>query len=395
LAEAVATAEPDWLVERRRKGASLARELELPTPKAKGWEFTDLSDLDLDSYAPGAGTVDGLEGLATEDGGPLVLPLAVAVERVPELVTGRFGSIVSSDDPFVARNERDWTNGVLVYVPRGERLAEPLRLSVLQEGDGSLGWRTLIVLEEEAQAEVWERYATADGDAEGLFNGVVELSVGPGANLRYVCEQELSDRTWVFATQRAELARDASLEWVALGFGSARGKVRMETELGGAGSSAKVTGAYAGAGRQHLDFDTTQEHAAPHTTSDLAFRGVLADRATAVWRGMIRVDPGAQQTDAFQESRNLLLSKRAHADAIPGLEIEANDVRCTHAAAIAQIDPEQLFYLRTRGMLQPQAERLIIDGFLQELAERTGEGPLREALSEALDRRLAKILAEA
>jgi Fe-S cluster assembly protein SufD len=266
---------------------------------------------------------------------------------------------------------------------------------VLQEGDGSLGWRALIVLEEEAQAEVWERYATGDGDAEGLFNGVVELSVGPGANLRYVCEQELSDRTWVFATQRAELARDASLEWVALGFGSARGKVRMETELGGPGSSAKVTGAYAGAGRQHLDFDTTQEHAAPHTTSDLAFRGVLADRATAVWRGMIRVDPGAQQTDAFQESRNLLLSKRAHADAIPGLEIEANDVRCTHAAAVAQVDLEQLFYLRTRGMPQPQAERLIIDGFLQELAERTGGGPLREALSEALDRRLGEILAEA
>jgi Fe-S cluster assembly protein SufD len=169
----------------------------------------------------------------------------------------------------------------------------------------------------------------------------------------------------------------------------------METKLGGPGSSAKVTGAYAGAGRQHLDFDTTQEHAAAHTTSDLAFRGVLADRATAVWRGMIRVDPGAQQTDAFQESRNLLLSKRANADAIPGLEIEANDVRCTHAAAIAQIDPEQLFYLRTRGMPLPQAERLIIDGFLQELAERTGEGPLREALSDALDRRLAKILADA
>src|SRR5205814_9072796 len=173
----------------------------------------------------------------------------------------------------------------------------------------------------------WKRYASAGDEGEGRFNGVVERWVGAGASLRYVCEQELSDRTWVFATQRAELERDASLEWVALGFGSARGKVRMETKLSGPGSSAKVTGAYAGAGRQHLDFDTTQEHAAEHTTSDLAFRGALADRATAVWRGMIRVDPGAQRTDAFQESRNLLLSKRAHADAIPGLEIEADDVR--------------------------------------------------------------------
>src|SRR5204862_3329490 len=236
-----------------------------------------------------------------------------------------------------------------------------------------LDWRTLIVLEEGADAEVWERYRSADAEGEGLFNGVVELWVGPGASLRYVCEQELSDRSWVFATQRAELERDASLEWLALGFGSARGKVRMEARLSGQGSSAKVTGAYLGTGTQHLDFDTTQEHAAAHTTSDLAFRGVLSDRATAVWRGMIRVDPGAQQTDAFQESRNLLLSKAAHADAIPGLEILANDVRCTHAAAIAQIDREQLFYLMSRGLRREQATRLVIDGFLLALVDRFAE----------------------
>jgi Fe-S cluster assembly protein SufD len=284
---------------------------------------------------------------------------------------------------------------VLVYVPRGQRLVEPVRLSVLQDAaGGALDWRALIVLEEGAEAEVWERYGADSDELEGLFNGVVELKVGPGANLRYVCEQELSERSWVFATQRAELLRDASLDWVALGFGSAGGKVRMETKLAGPGSSAKVTGAYAGAGTQHLDFDTTQEHAAEHTTSDLAFRGVLSDRATAVWRGMIRVDPGAQQTDAFQECRNLLLSPKAHADAIPGLEIEANDVRCTHAAAIAQVDRDQLFYLRSRGLPEPQAKRLIIDGFLQELAERTAEGPVREALASALDRRLGEILSE-
>jgi Fe-S cluster assembly protein SufD len=374
----------------------LARELDLPTAKDKGWEFTDLSGLDLDSYAPAAGTVEGVsQGTDSADGPPVVMPLAEAAGQLGDIVRERFGSVVPAGDPFVARNEANWRSGALVYVPRGTRLEEPLELSVLHEGDGSgLDWRTLIVLEEGADAEVWERYRSANSDGEGLFNGVVELWVGPGANLRYVCGQELSNRTWVFATQRAELERDASLEWVALGFGSARGKVRMETKLGGPGSSAKVTGAYAAAGRQHLDFDTTQEHAAAHTTSDLAFRGVLADRATAVWRGMIRVDPGAQQTDAFQESRNLLLSKRAHADAIPGLEIEANDVRCTHAAAVAQVDPEQLYYLRARGMPEPQAKRLIIDGFLQELAERTREGPLREALSAALDRRLAEILPE-
>ena len=255
------------------------------------------------------------------------------------------------------------------------------RRSVSQSGSTTEG----------AEAEVWERYAS---EGEGLFNGVVELIVGQSATLRYVCQQDLSERSWVFATQRAEVERDANLEWVALGFGSARGKVRMETKLAGRGSSAKVTGAYAGSGTQHLDYDTTQEHAGEDTNSDLAFRGVLGDRATAVWRGMIRVDPGAQRTDAFQESRNLLLSDKAHADAIPGLEIEADDVRCTHAAAIAQVDAEQLFYLSSHGLSEAEAKRLVIEGFLQELVERTAEGPIRDSLAGELERRLGELLAE-
>jgi Fe-S cluster assembly protein SufD len=227
-----------------------------------------------------------------------------------------------------------------------------------------------------------------------VFNVVTELVVGDGARLRYVCGQNLSERSWIFGAQRAEVGRDGYLDWVALGFGSARGRVRMETRLGGEGAEARVTGAYATHARQHIDFDTTQEHAAPHTTSDLAFRGVLQGRSTAVWKGNIIVDPGAQKTDAFQESRNLLLSKRAHADAIPGLEIQANDVRCTHAAAVAQVDPEQLFYLRSHGMRDDVAKRLVIEGFLAALVERFEEGPVRERLADALERRLALVLAD-
>ncbi len=153
-----------------------------------------------------------------------------------------------------------------------------------------------------------------------------------------------------------------------------------------------MTGGYAGGTGQHLDYDTTQEHAAPNTFSDLAFRGVLGGTATAVWRGMIRVDPGAQGTDAFQESRNLLLSTDAHADAIPGLEIEADDVRCTHAAAIAQIDRDQLFYLTSRGLDPGAAKSLIVEGFLESLVERLAAGPVREEISAALEQRLAEIL---
>jgi Fe-S cluster assembly protein SufD len=392
LANAVAArAEPDWLTERRRKGASFASELPLPGAKTKGWEFTDLAGLDLDAYSPAAGAVRLEDGGAAE-AGALVLPLEVALSERGETLHEHLGSLVSIEDPFVSRNDAGWEDGVLVYVPRGVRVPEPIEISAIQSAAGTaLNWRTLIVLEEGAEAEVWEDYRSAD-ELDALLNAVVELRVGDGARLRYVCKQEISQGSWIFATQRAEVGRDGSLDWTALGFGSSRGKVRMETKLAGQGAEARVTGAYVGGGRQHLDFDTTQEHAAPNTTSDLAFRGVLADRGTAVWRGMIRVDPGAQRTDAFQESRNLLLSTKAHADAIPGLEIEANDVRCTHAAAVAQIDREQLFYLRARGLDEEAAKQLIVEAFLEALVERLAEGRVREEVSGALERRLGEIL---
>jgi Fe-S cluster assembly protein SufD len=393
LASTVAArAEPDWLSERRRKGASLAQELALPNPKQKGWEFTDLEGLELEAYTPTLGAA-GVEDGGAAEAGALVLPLEVAVSERGAELREHLGSLVSIEDPFVARNDAGWESGVLVYVPRGVTVPEPIEISAIQSAAGTaLNWRTLVVLEEGAEAEVWEGYGSEDDELDAILNSVVELRVGDGARLRYVCTQDISEQSWVFATQRAEVGRDGSLDWTALGFGSARGKVRMETKLAGPGAEARVTGAYAGGGRQHLDFDTTQEHAAPNTTSDLAFRGVLADRSTAVWRGMIRVDPDAQQTDAFQESRNLLLSTKAHADAIPGLEIEANDVRCTHAAAVAQIDREQLFYLKARGLEEEGAKRLIIEGFLEALVERLAEGKVRAEVSGALERRLGEIL---
>ena len=380
--------EPAWLEERRRRGAALTETLPLPDQRAKGWEFTDLSGLDIGSYegvAPDA-QVSGAEGAT-------VVSLADAVASHAELLEAKLGSLVPVEDPFVARNEAGWTDGVLVHVPAGVRVADPIRIEVPVDTAGTaVSWRTLVVLEEGAEAEVWEHWSSPADGLEAMLNSVVELSVGQAATLRYVNTQDISEDAWIFATQRAEVERDGRLDWAALGFGSARGKVRMETKLAGPGSEARVTGGYAGGPGQHLDYDTTQEHAAPNTNSDLAFRGVLAAGATAVWRGMIKVDPGAQQTDAFQESRNLLLSTEAHADAIPGLEILADDVRCTHAAAIAQVDKEQLFYLTSRGLGDAAAKGLIIEGFLEALVERLAEGPVRDEVSAALEQRLQQIL---
>ncbi|HEY1521983.1 MAG TPA: Fe-S cluster assembly protein SufD [Solirubrobacteraceae bacterium] len=395
-------ASPVALAERRARAERLADELELPSFKGRpGWEFTDISGLELDSYGPAAGGPGAADVQPLFDvvsppelpSGVIVSTIDEAAESHPELIERHLGTIVAPDDLFVARNEARFTGGAFVYVPRGVAVEEPIVLTAVQSAASTeLDRRTLIVLEEGAQAEVWEQYLSGAAELDAVFNVVTELAVGDGANLRYVSGQALSESSWIFGAQRAEVGRDGSLDWVALGFGSARGRVRMETKLAGEGAEARVTGAYASRGRQHIDFDTTQEHAAPNTTSDLAFRGVLTGRSTAVWKGNIIVDPGAQKTDAFQDSRNLLLSKRAHADAIPGLEIQANDVRCTHAAAVAQVDPEQLFYLRSHGLDLDVARRLVVEGFLAALVERFQDGPVRERLAAALERRLAAVL---
>ncbi|HWD70212.1 MAG TPA: Fe-S cluster assembly protein SufD [Solirubrobacteraceae bacterium] len=344
----------------------MADVLEFPTFKGRpGWEFTDISALDVDAYeltavhpAWGSDAPGSLWALPAME-----LPAGVEVKLDAGEAT--------------------------VTVGRGVVLEQPIALtSVVAEGKlGNL--RTRVVLEAGAQAEVWEQYLSA-GDC--LLNLATEITIGDNATLRYVSGQNLSEQAWIFGAQHATVGRDARLDWVALGFGSKSGHVLMQTRLAGEGAEARVTGAYATHGSQHIDFDTTQEHAAPNTTSDLAFRGVLQGRSSAVWKGNIIVDPGAQKTDAFQDSRNLLISKRAHADSIPGLEIQANDVRCTHAAAVAQVDPEQLFYLRSHGLPEDEAKRLVIEGFLAALVERFEVGPVREVLAAALERRLESIL---
>ena len=389
---------------RRQAAAARIASVPLPTFRGKaGWEFTPLGKLDLDALPPApSGAAEGATLLLDAPGGTaeaavpdgaLVMSLADAVEQHPELVAAHLGTLVDADSALVVRNDAHWTDGTFVYVPRNVVLDAPVLIANVHEQAGTaLYTRTLVVLEEGAEAEVWDQTVSADAESEGVVNGVVELVVGQNARLRYVGGQDVNEQTWVFGTQRAVVERDGHLEWVTLGFGGKDGKVFLETKLAGAGAHAAVTGAYATRGRQHVDFDTLQEHAAVNTTSDLAFRGILDGRSTAVWRGMIQVDKGAQQTDAFQECRNLLLSKRAHADAIPGLEILADDVRCTHAAAIAQIDPEQLFYLRSHGLPKAGAHRLVVEGFLGALLERFGEGAVRDAVAVALDRRLAAVL---
>jgi Fe-S cluster assembly protein SufD len=374
--------------------------LPLPTKREEHWRFTDLSGFDPDSFAAnGASEIaapDTLLELETA-GVAVVGEAGITIERAPDGIIFSalpedhplLYSLVGSDEKFAAHNAALWRNGLLVQVPRGVVLEQPLyvRIANAVEG-GALFWRLLVVAEPASCFTVIEEYVSASPELNAYSNGAVEIVVEDGAKVEYVSLQNLSRATWHFASHHGKVGRDAELDWVAGGFGSAKGKVRIQNDLAGPGATSRVTGAYFADGTQHLDYDTFQEHIAPNTTSDFAFKGALRDEATAVWRGMIRVEEGAQKTNAYQENRNLLLSKTAHADSIPGLEILANDVRCTHGATLGQVDREQLFYLMARGLSRQEAERLIVRGFFQDVLDRVELEPVRDALGAALEARI-------
>jgi len=379
----------------RDEAAKRFEELPLPTTADEHWRFTDLRGFDPSSL-PANGHVQG-QSLAMLDldvaGRARVTETGIEIVSAPEGVTFEAlpldypAEIVPDDDKFAVENLSRWQHGLLVHVPKGVELEKPLYVQVTSSG-GSLYWRMVVRADEGARFTLIEDLGSASKDTLAYTNAVVELFVAPAAKIEYVSLQNLSKETWHFGRHRARLERDSELDWVLGGFGSKRGKVWIENDLVGQGATSRVTGAYFADGDQHLDYDTFQEHAAPNTESDFAFKGALREKATAVWRGMIRVEENAQKTNAYQENRNLLLSNEAHADSIPGLEIMANDVRCTHGATLGRIDREELFYLMARGLSRAEAERLIVRGFFQDVLDRIELEPVREALADALEARI-------
>jgi Fe-S cluster assembly protein SufD len=389
------------------KAAAVARyeELPLPTTADEHWRFTDLRGFDPESFVRnGHGLVPGTEtrlpeGMLDVDvsGLALVGEGGITIARdAPEGVTfepledhERLGQLVGTDEKFAAHNAAVWEHGLLVVVSKGVELEQPLAVRVVNSvDDGALFFRLLVIAEAESRFSLIEEYASSSSELAGYTNSVTELYVEQAAKLEYVSIQNLSRETWHFASHHARVERDAELDWVAGGFGSKKGKVWIQNDLTGQGATSRVTGAYFADADQHLDYDTYQLHAAPNTTSDFAFKGALRDEATAVWRGMIRVEEDAQRTNAYQENRNLMLSPTTHAVPIPGLEILANDVRCTHGATVGQVDREQLFYLMARGLSRGEAERLIVRGFFTDVLDRIELEPVREALGEALEARI-------
>lgn len=310
-----------------------------------------------------------------------------AVTLETNLKSGNF----ASQNLFDALHGAFWRGGYVLHVPKGVRIEDPLRvyirLSEAQQADLS---HVLLIAEEDSQVVVIEDNASDNPDSDGFHCGAVEIFAGQNANVTYVQVQHWNRQVWNFASQRSIISKDAQLCWVSATFGSRLSKMNQAIVLDGTGSNAQLLGLAFTDARQHLDVSTAQEHLSPYTSSDLLYRNVLKDRSQTAWGGNIYVYPGANYTDAYQKNDNLLLSERAHADTLPGLEIEAHEVRCTHGATAGQIDAEQVFYLMSRGIPYDLAEKLIVDGFFEPVMERIPMDAVREEMQEFVSLKLGK-----
>jgi Fe-S cluster assembly protein SufD len=394
--------EPAWMREFRLKAWEVYQAMPAPTTQDEAWRRTDLRRLKLDEIGPSlngnssgdvapaylgeqlthdktGGILLQVDGITTRyelgdelsNRGVIFCDMNTAVRDHGDLVRQYFMSEVVQVDEgkFAALHGAFWRGGTFLYVPRGIKAAAPLH-SALWSVSGKTYTHTLVVLEQGAEALLIDEYASETTKLPALHNGVVELIVGDEANLTYVSLQDFGMNLWQINHERARVGRDAKLDWVISVMGTRLTKAFQTVELDGRGSWARMSGLFLGNKRQHFDLDTQQNHNAPDSVSDLLYKGALKDKARSVWQGMIRALPHAQRIDGFQANRNLLLAKTARADSIPGLEIEADDVRCTHASTIGQIDQLEIFYLMSRGIPRETAMEMVVEGFFAPVMER-------------------------
>lgn len=408
--------EPQWLRDLRARNWQLFEQKSLPARNEEEWMRTDIRAFRLESFAPPtvipppsssqaamlrdrvtlAGQITAVNSRNVQikvdpdlaKKGVLFGSLDELLIEHAELLRPHFmaRALRPGTDKFSALHAACWSGGTLLYVPRNVAVAMPFHaLSVLMAGAVDTG-HTLVVLEEGAEATLLSE--TSGDDQPALHCGGIEIILGHGAQLRYVNLQNWGSGTWHFAHQKAIVDRAAQLQWTIGALGSRLAKVNQHVELAGPGANVQVNGVMFTAGHQHLSYHTLQHHQAPACTSDLLYKGALQDKSHLVWRGMIKVNPGAQKTNAYQRDDNLLLSSQARADCIPGLEIEADDVVCTHGATAARVDDAQIFYAQSRGLSRNEAARLVVAGFFQQVFDRITIDSVREALGETIGARI-------
>ncbi|MGH7920386.1 MAG: Fe-S cluster assembly protein SufD [Candidatus Dormibacteraceae bacterium] len=406
-------AEPEWLRSRRRDAWDLFERLPMPSRTDEEWRRTDLKGLDLSQFEPFeqatgnppgdaiADTAGVLRQRGSEPGrveldpalakkGVLFLPLSQAAREYPELVEPRlFTEVRPERDRLTALHGALFSGGTFLYVPDGVQIEQPL-VSQFWSGAGGAAVlpHTLIVAGKHSQLNYVDEFLSPDLERAGYTSGSAEVFAGEGSHVGYLALQRWGRHAWQFADQRARVERDATIRLINVGLGGRFAKNRVEASLVGEGASAELKALYFATGDQFFDYHTLQSHVVGQTTSDLLFKGALTDRTRAIYAGLIRIEPGARGSDAYQANRNLLLSKDAKAHSMPMLEIENNDVRCTHGATIAPLDPEQLFYLESRGVPPPAAQRMIVHGFFGEVLDTIPVAQARDLVERELERRV-------
>ena len=406
----------------RRQALELFRSMPVPSQETEEWRYTDLSafELDFQPFADGgdaedlnrhgllsaAGVAGERAGLQVQRNGSVLstqraasldernvwfgsLEDALATKRA--LVDPYLHGLVPVDRTmFTALHAAFRTGGTFLHVPRDTQIQLPLQTLTYLDADGAAIFpRTLIVVEPRAEVTFIDRYASRDL-GRAFSDAIVEIFVGDGAHVRYVSIQEWGDGITHLGIQRATVGRDATFRSLNIGFGASLARAEAETVLAEPGGFSEMLGVFFADGEQHFDHRSIQDHVAPNCTSDLLYKGALRDHSRAVYSGWVHVRPDAQKTNAMQTSRNIVLSEHAKADAIPNLEIEANDVRCGHAASVGPVDEDAIFYLTSRGIPRDEAERLIVSGFFQEVLDRVKIDEVREGAEHAIQDELAR-----
>ncbi len=412
--------EPGWMLDFRLAAWRRFEAMAWPKSTDESWRRTRLTGFDLKNFTayatPGAtsrrhelspllqselGEMESAASLIFQDGGVhyrndnpnlaaqgvIFTDLQSAVQKHPELVRQYFmtQAVKPDHNKFTALHAALWDTGAFVYVPKNVTVELPLQ-AILHQNPGLGGYHhTLLVAEEGSNVTVVDDLL---GGVDGMQSGVIELVMKDNTVVRYMNLQDFDHSAWNFLTGRAVMGRDTDLRWIQVSWGSRTTKAFLDLELNGPGGHGELLGLYFPTGRQHIDHQTLQIHNAPNCFSDLLFNGALKDRAHNVYMGIIKVLPDAQKTDSFQRNGNLILDGTARADSIPGLEIEADDVRCTHAATAAQVEDEYVFYLMARGLTRPQAERMIVQGFFQEVLDRVPVESVQHKLERVIERKI-------
>jgi len=410
------------LADYRQRAWEVYNRLPMPSTAEEAWRRTDLRAIPADSFRlPETAAFKDLAPVpedllkplvADRQGGQVILlpggsrasldpalarrkvyftDLHTAERENPKLVARMAGELVRPEDgKFAALAGAFSQNGIVLYVPKGVTIEEPLNSLLWGPGTGLAHIAHILVwVDEGASVTYVHEDASPDEAGASLHAGIVEIKVGDGASLKFVELQSWGRHVWNFSHERLSVGRGARVDWIFGAVGSHLTKNFSELDLVGEGATGRMSGFYFADGAQHLDHDTQQNHLAQHTTSDLLFKGALKGQSRSVWQGMIYVAPGAQKTDGYQANRNLILSPEARADSIPGLEILADDVRCTHGATVGKLEQEPLFYLKSRGIPEREAERLIVEGFFDPIMQRIPFEGVRDRFQQAIHEKTA------